>query len=272
MTVRLNCGGAMLFALKKFVSYFLMPLQFSLGLILVGTLLGFATRRARLGRVLVLVGVGLLLVLSHKQVGMALLNPLETRYAAIPDVAPGAPVPADLAACRAVVVMGGGHSDTPGLAASHRLSASALARLTEGARIARLVPQARIICTGPGETGHDTHAAVLARAAAALGVDPARIELIADARDTEEEAAALARRFGTEPIAVVTSAWHMPRTVALLRRHGLNVLPCPADFTARPNPDFRWNDWTCDLSGLERSTKAIYEYLGLTWAKLRGRA
>jgi len=134
----------MLFALKKFVSYFLMPLQFSLGLILVGTLLGFATRRARLGRVLVLVGVGLLLVLSHKQVGMALLNPLETRYAAIPDVAPGAPVPADLATCRAVVVMGGGHSDTPGLAASHRLSASALARLTEGARIARLVPQARI--------------------------------------------------------------------------------------------------------------------------------
>lgn len=262
----------MLFALKKFVSYFLMPLQFSLGLILVGTLLGLLTRRVRLGRILVLVGVGLLVVLSHKQVGMALLHPLETRYAPIPDVAPGAPVPANLAACRAVVVMGGGHSDTPGLAASHRLSTSALARLAEGARIARLVPQARVVCSGPGETGHDTHATVLARAATALGVAPGRIELIADARDTEEEAAALARRFGTEPIAVVTSAWHMPRTVALLRRHGLNVLPCPADFTARPNPDFRWNDWTCDLSGLERSTKAVYEYLGLAWAKLRGRA
>ncbi|MBX3750044.1 MAG: YdcF family protein [Opitutaceae bacterium] len=262
----------MLFALKKFVSYFLMPLQFSLGLILVGALLAVLTRRVRLGRILVFVGVGLLLVLSHKQVGMALLQPLETRYAAIPDVAPGAPVPAALAACQAVVVLGGGHSDTPGLAASHRLSASALARVAEGARIARLLPKARVICSGPGETGQDSHAAVLARAATALGVDPGRIELIADARDTEEEAAALARRFGAEPIAVVTSAWHMPRTVALLRRHGLNVVPCPADFTARPNPDFRWNNWNCDLSGLERSTKAIYEYLGLTWAKLRGRA
>ncbi len=269
---RLNPAGAMLFALKKFVSYFLMPLQFSLGLILVGAILGFATRRVRLGRILVLIGVGLLLVLSHKQVGMALLYPLESRYPAIPDVARGAPVPADLAACRAVVVMGGGHSDTPGLAASHRLSTSALARVVEGARLAHLVPKARVICSGPGQPGYASHAAVLAGAATSLGVDPGRIDLIADARDTEEEAAALARRFGAEPIAVVTSAWHMPRTVALLRRHGLNVLPCPADFTARPNPDFRWNDWTCDLTGLERSTKAVYEYLGITWAKLRGRA
>lgn len=270
--MRLNRAGAMLFALKKFVSYFLMPLQFSVGLILVGALLGLAARRARLGRILVFTGLGLLIGLSHKQVGMALLRPLESRYAAIPDVAPGAPLPADLAACRAVVVLGGGHADTPGLAASHRLSASALARAAEGARIARLLPQARLICSGPGQPGRPSHAALVATAIAGLGIDPGRIDLIADARDTEEEADALAARFGTAPIAVVTSAWHMPRTVALLRRHGLNVVPCPADFAARPNPDFRWNDWTCDLSGLERSTKAIYEYLGLTWARLRGRA
>lgn len=262
----------MLFALKKFVSYFLMPLQFSVGLILVGALLGLVARRARLGRILVFTGVGLLVLLSHKQVGMALLRPLEERYAAIPDVTPGGAVPAKLAACRAIIVLGGGHADTPGLAASHRLSASALARAAEGARLARLVPQAQVVCTGPGQPSQPSHASILATTITGLGVAPARIALIDSARDTEEEADALAARWGQEPIAVVTSAWHMPRSVALLRQHGLNVVPCPADFTARPNPDFRWSDWTCDLSGLERSTKAVYEYLGLTWAKLRGRA
>lgn len=262
----------MLFALKKAVSYFLMPLQFCVVLILVGTLLSVFTRRVRLGRGLVFAGLGLLLVLSHKQTGMALLRPLEARHPAIPELAAGAPLSETLAACRTIVVLGGGHVDTPGLADSQRLSASALARITEGVRLARLLPRARMICTGPGRAGYATHAAVLAGAARSLGVEAGRIQLLDNVRDTEDEARALAAALGPEPFALVTSAWHMPRTIALLRRQGLAPVPCPTDFIARPNPDFRWIDWTCDLSGLERSTKAVYEYLGLLWARWRGRA
>ena len=64
----------------------------------------------------------------------------------------------------------------------------------------------------------------------------------------------------------------MPRAVALFRKAGLTVVPCPTDYASRWNDDVRISDYLAwDLSGLERSSKAIYEFLGLTWSKLTGR-
>jgi uncharacterized SAM-binding protein YcdF (DUF218 family) len=261
-----------MFWLKKAVTYVLMPLQFSLILVVTGLILLWFTRRTRTGRGLITAGVLLLLILSHKQVGLALLQPLESRYPAIPELAVGAALPADLAACRTIVVLGGGHADTPGLPAAQQLSASASSRLSEGVRLARILPDARLVLTGPGNSpGGETHAAVMARAATALGVSPDRLHLIDTPRDTEEEIAAVRTLLGDAPVAVVTSAWHLPRTMAYAQKAELKAVPCPADFSARANPEFRWNDWTCDLTGLERSTKGIYERLGLLWARLRGR-
>jgi uncharacterized SAM-binding protein YcdF (DUF218 family) len=261
-----------MFELKKAITYLLMPLQLSLLLMLVGLTLTWFSRRVLLSKILATMGGLLLLVLSHKQVGLALLQPLESHYPAIPEMVSDAPLPEALVACRVIVVLGGGHASTPGLSATNRLSTSAASRLMEGVRLAQLLPTTQLILTGPGITTNDlTHGAVLAQAAQSLGVSPARTELLTSARDTEEEINALRERFGDTPIALVTSAWHMPRTMAYARKAGLNALPCPADFTARPNEQFRWNDWTCDLTGLERSTKAIYERLGTLWARLRGR-
>ena len=260
-----------MFWLKKAVSYLLMPLQFSLILALAGLFLLIFTRRSKTGKWLIAAGLLLLVGLSNKQIGIALLLPLETQHAAIPDLPADSTLPPGLAACRTIVVLGGGNSDTPGLSATNRLSASATSRLMEGVRIARALPEAKIVFSGPGFDGSETHAALLARAAQSLGVAPARMQLIEFARDTEEEAGAIRQIVGPAPFALVTSAWHMPRAVALMRHQGLAPFPCPADFTARPNPDFRWDDLTCDLSGLERSTKAIRERLGSCWARLRGK-
>lgn len=263
---------AMLFWLKKAIAYWLMPLPLGLGLIVAGLWLLRKERRARLGRRLALTGALLLLVLSNKQVGQALLRPLETQYPAVPEVAPGGAPPTVIAGCRAIAVLGGGHADTPGLAASQRLSASALARLTEAVRLSRLLPDATIYLSGPADGAGETHAAVLARAAVSLGVAPARLVLIDSARDTDDEVRELRRRFGpTTPVALVTSAWHMPRAMGLARRAGLHAVPCPTDYLSKPNPDFRLSDWTCDLSGLERSTWAVYERLGTLWARLQGK-
>ena len=93
----------MLFWLKKAVSYWLMPLPLGLALMVAGLLLLRSARWPRAGRRLLVTGVLLLLVLSNKQVGHALLRPLENRYAAQPELAAGAPLPAPLAACRAKV-------------------------------------------------------------------------------------------------------------------------------------------------------------------------
>ena len=262
----------MLFWLKKAVGYWLMPLPFCLALMVAGLLLLRSTRWPRAGRRLLLAGVLLLLVLSNKQVGQALLRPLENQFAAVPELAPGAVLPAPLAACRAIVILGGGHADSAGRSASQKLSSSALARLTEGVRLARLLPDATLIVSGPAAGNGATHASVLAQAAVSLGIDPRRIVQIDTARDTDDEAQEVRRRIGLgAPFALVTSAWHMPRAVALMRRTGLAPLPCPTDFFSRAGGEAHASDWLCDLSGLEQSTWAIYERLGAAWARLQGK-
>lgn len=263
----------MLFLLKKAIGYWLMPLPFCVALMIAGLLLLRSKRWPKTGHRMLITGVLLLFVLSNKQVGQALLRPLESQYAAIPELAAGQPLPARLADCRAIVVLGGGHSDQAGLSALNKLSMSALSRLTEGVRLARLRPDALLIVSGPGQGGQSpTHASVLAAAAVSLGIEPARIVQIDTARDTDDEVQAVKKRLGPSvPFALVTSAWHMPRAMGLMRRAGLDPLPCPADFLSRSSGPLRASDWLFDLSGLEQSTWAVYERLGTTWAKLQGK-
>jgi len=263
----------MLFCLKKIIGGLLMPLSLSLGLIAIGAILWrFSARRTRLGRGLVVGGVLWLGVCGNEGVGTWLAHGLETRFPAIPELPAGAPLPAPLARCRFIAVLGGGHHYAPGWSANNELSPSALSRLAEAVRLARLLPGARLVVSGPPEPeGGPAHARVLADAAVALGVARERITGIDTARDTEAEAAALKAIAGDAPVALVTSAWHLPRAMALCRRQGLDALACPADFVtratgARPADFFHWN-----VSGLEDSTRAFHEWLGLGWARLRGK-
>jgi len=263
------------FWLKKAVTYFLLPLQFSLVLMLLGGVLVWLTKRKILGRLCLTTGLLLLLGFSFKPVGRALLGPLETHYAPIPELAGGDALPPELAECRAIVVFAGGAANTPRLPATLRLSEAGLARLVEGVRLARLLPEATLILTGPARDADapesETAAATLARAAESLGIEPERMRLLTTARDTEGEVAALAALYSDTPLALVSSASHMPRIMAYAEKAGLHALPCPAGFAIRPDAKFRWNEYTADISGLAHSTGGIYERLGRLWARLRGR-
>ncbi len=263
----------MAFVLKKLVGYFLMPLQASLTGLIVGLLLLRSGKWRRTGRILVVASVFWLLIASNKGIGSFLAWSLEGRYPPQPEFAQGSPVSQDLLACQAVVVLGGGHADAERLPAQNRLSAAALSRILEGTRIARALPTAPLWVTGPGVAADlPTHAHLLATVAMDLGIQKDRIHESPTGEDTETEAIALRNELGPRPIALVTSAWHMPRSVRLFQRAGFSVVACPTDFVARTNDDFRFSDYFAwDLSGLERTTKAVYEYIGLTWAKIRGR-
>jgi len=263
----------MLFWLKKTIGYWLMPLPFCMALMVAGLLLLRSTRWPRAGRRLLIAGVLLLVVFSNKQVGKALLRPLENQYAPIPDFVDGAPLPPRLAECQAIVVLGGGHADQGGLSAVGQLSSSSLARLTEAVRLARARAYIPVFVSGPAMgPGGRTHATVLAVAAASLGVDPKRIIQIDVARDTDDEVRVVKELIGPKiPFALVTSAWHMPRAMGLMKKAGLKPLPCPADFLSRGNGELHLTDWMCDVSGLQQSTWGIYERLGTTWAKMQGK-
>lgn len=256
--------------LKKIIGYFIQPLPFALALMSAGAVLVLVRRAPRLRRWLVGGGLVWLLLLSNNWIGALLVRPLESQYPPIPELVAGTPVPAALAACQFVAVLGSGNADAPGFSANNELAPPGLARIVEGVRLLRVLPGARLIVSGPGPEGHVTHAEVLRQAAIAFGVAPERIIKIETARDTEDESMEISRLAGTAPVALVTSAVHLPRAMALCRHAGVRVLGCPADFLAPPNTGeelgFGW-----DTRALECSTFALRERVGWLWIWLRGK-
>ncbi|HUJ45353.1 MAG TPA: ElyC/SanA/YdcF family protein [Opitutaceae bacterium] len=261
-----------MFWLKKLLSSFLLPLPLALVCGALGVVLITSRRRQRTARALLTLASLVLLVASNRWVSEQLIAPLESRYPAVGEIPLGTPLRPDLAACRFVVVLGGGHADAEARPALSRLSPSARARLAEGVRLLRLLPAAKLVVSGAAEDGGPTHAQVLADSAVSLGVDRARILLINDARDTAEEAVRLRQELRDAPAALVTSAWHLPRAMALCTAQGLHVLPCPTDFLSREPRPWNWSNLAWDVPSLERTTAAVHERLGLWWSQLRRRA
>jgi len=257
------------FWLKKAVSFWLMPLPLCVALLVAGILFLCLSSRQRLGRWLTTVGIGLLLIFSTNRVSIGLLKPLEVKFPAIPEISAGTRLPTGLPRCRFVAVLGSGHSAMPGVSATGELSTSGLGRLTEGVRLLRCLPGARLIVSGPADPGKRSHAAVLAAAAESLGVDPKRIILLDTARDTEDESMAIAQIAQGQPVALVTSAWHMPRAMFLFQAAGVDALACPADYSSRDDGTFRWLSLRFDTQSLERSTLAVHEWIGLLLLRLR---
>jgi uncharacterized SAM-binding protein YcdF (DUF218 family) len=100
-----------------------------------------------------------------------------------------------------------------------------------------------------------------------LGFPRTRVVEINTARDTAEETAALAQLAGRKPVALVTSAWHLPRAMQLATASSLNALPCPADYLGGREaviPPSAWRTWNTEA--LQDSTRAWREYLGQFWA------
>ena len=268
-----------MFALKKIIGFLLMPFPLSLIFLLIGFLMLALRKRwaARLGLVL---GISILLFAGNRAASMLLCASLETRYAPAPLLLPAGKASV-LDSCEFVVVLGSGHGDAKELSPAQRLCDSARARLMEGVRLARLLPDTKLVVSGPRMSGpgapadetSQTHARVLADAAVELGFPRDRILEIDTARDTAEETVAIAKLAGKKRVALVTSAWHLPRAMKLARHAGLNAVACPSDYLGRSNPDFPLIAWmTWDADSLNNSTKAWREYIGLAWTTMTGKS
>jgi uncharacterized SAM-binding protein YcdF (DUF218 family) len=261
-----------MFLLKKAIGFLLMPLPLSLIFLVLGVLFILLFKRRLLARVCFALGLCILLLAANRAASGLLCASLERRYlpapvAAIADTS-------RLKTCTFVAVLGSGHGNADDLAASQQLSPPGRARLVEGLRLAILLPETRLIVSGP-RMGADrqTHARVLADAAVELGFPRGRILEIDTARDTAEETAALARLVGGERVALVTSAYHMPRAMRLAKHAGLAAVPCPSDYLDRDGRNtsdiglFAW-----DAESLSNSTRAWREYIGLVWTSLTGKS
>jgi uncharacterized SAM-binding protein YcdF (DUF218 family) len=266
---RTVCHAAMLFWLKKALTIPLMPLYFALICGAAGVLLSFRKRTQAAGRALMVVSILALATFSNKGVAHALLSPLEQQFPPIPDAHRSTDLPTDLQRCTAIVVLGGGHGDAPSLSRVNQLVPGALSRVAEAVRLSRLLPHAKVVTSG-NHRPHLSHARVLAEAAISLGVDPNRIVLLETPRDTEDEITEIAARFPNQRVAIVTSAYHLPRTLSLCAKLGVEAHPCPGEYLIKPGADSGWKLLAWNIPSLDQSSRAIREYAGMLWLRLKG--
>ena len=253
----------MFFFLSKTLGIMLLPTNFLIGLGLLGLIL-LATRFASLGLKLVIASIALLAICGFSPLGNLLLHPLESRFPPW-DAAQGAP--------DGIVVLGG--SIDADVSVAHGLAAftAAAGRVVEAAALAHRYPNARIIFSGGSANLISADAREADYAAAifeSLGVSRERLTMERRSRNTQENAEfskALAAPKSGERWLLVTSAYHMPRSVGLFRKAGFAVEPYPVDWRTRKRADILTFSPVAS-EGLERMDIGIREWIGLAayWA------
>jgi uncharacterized SAM-binding protein YcdF (DUF218 family) len=253
-----------MFLLKKIIGPFFFPLSLCLEIFIIGLFLLWFTRKKKAGRVFFSVGVILLILCTYGSVPRLLLKPLECRYPPLLNVR-------DLPEIRWIVILGGGHTSDPQMPANSQLSSSSLSRIVEGIRLHHSLPGSKIILSGGALYDPVPEAKVLADVALSLRVERQNLILESLSRDTEEEARLIQKMVGKDAFALVTSASHMPRAMALFKKLGMHPLAAPTDYGIKESleEEIRPGMFFPGTAELQNTEAAVYEYLGLAWAKLR---
>ena len=224
------------------------------------------TRWRRLGRIVVTTAAVLVLVIAILPIGTVALAPLEDRFPVIDE--PPAKVDG-------IIVLGGVVDQFRTAGRGQIAITGAAERVTEFVHLAKRYPEARLVFSGGSGRllrqdlkEADSALELIAR----LGIDPDRVEIESQSRNTHENAVyakGMVEPRPGESWILITSAFHMPRSVGCFRRAGWPVLPYPVDFelTGEEGLGLSFNLGL----GLERLTTALHEWLGLTFYWLTGR-
>lgn len=256
----------MFFYLAKTAWFFIQPLNLAIFLLLAG-LFAALIRRRRLAATAVVLSALVLVVSAWTSLGALMLKPLEERFqrpAALPERIDG------------IVVLGGGMEGAINLARGGYELNNGGDRFVEAAVLARRFPDARILLSGgvgavllTGEPDAD----MAARFLAALGISRERMILENRSRNTAENAEFLKELVEPQPgqsWLLVTSGYHMPRSVGLFRKAGFRVVPWPSDYRTTGKEGIGlFGDNALD--SLETTTTALREWIGLVAYRLSGR-
>ena len=168
-----------------------------------------------------------------------------------------------------VVVLGAGHESNESIPVMSRIGYDSMYRLIEGIRIYRMIPGGKLLLSGGSTYGLGSVAEDMAEIAKEIGVNEQDIIIESKSRDTKDEAQIISSMIGDERFILVTSAAHMPRSMALFTKLGMNPIPASTRsleeriFSRTTNPFFP------SSMNLQKAEMAVHEYLGIIWAKLR---
>jgi len=256
----------MFFYLSKILGFFALPSNALIVLGLAGAAIA-VLRGGRAGGKLIVASLILLAIFGFSPLANGLILPLEQRFPPW-DASRGPPT--------GMVVLGGAFDTVVSDTRYDIPLNEAAERMTVSAALARKYPQARIIFTGGTGTllyGGPTEGELARRFYASLGIAADRITIEEESRDTAENAVF------TKPLAdpkpgerwlLVTSAYHMPRSIGAFRRVGFMVEAYPVDYRTRGVEDLA-RPFPSLGEGLRRGDTAVREWIGLLFYRLAGR-
>jgi uncharacterized SAM-binding protein YcdF (DUF218 family) len=256
----------MFFILSKILGFFALPSNLLIGIGLVGLVL-LCTRFTRLASWLVVTSLVLIALFGLSPLGNALILPLEQRFPAW-DASRGPP--------DGIVVLGGVIAEDVSAARDAVALNEAAERITVAAELARRYPRARIVFSGGTNAlifDAGAEAAFAVRQLEALGVAHERITAEEQSRNTIENAVfsrLLANPKPGERWLLVTSAYHMPRAMAVFRAAGFAVEAYPVDWRTR-GPADAVRPFGSLGDGLRETDAAAHEWIGLLAYRLAGK-
>jgi uncharacterized SAM-binding protein YcdF (DUF218 family) len=154
--------------------------------------------------------------------------------------------------------------DNPNLPAGVRLNDASTSRVIVTLQLWRLHPNATVIVSGDERNARDLGNVLLT-----LGLPADRLVLESKSHNTADSASRVAPLLGGRPFALVTSAGHMPRSMATFAKASLRPAPVPADY--RLPGRLSVASFVPSPRALQASDLAVHEYLGLVWYRMMGR-
>ncbi len=259
----------MSYVLSKLGALLIQPSFLTVSAIVVGLAVAGFTTRTRLGLRLSFGGVAFLLLAGFLPLGNAVVLPLEERFA-------GEALPGPREDVAGIIILGGFEDGWVSAGRGGLGVNEAAERLTEGVRLALRWPEAKVVFTGAAGglfVSPTDAAAPVGRFLADVGIGEDRIVLERNAQNTYQNAqfaAALVKPRPDQRWVLVTSAYHMPRSIGVFRQAGFNVIAANVDYRTRGTQDLMRNFGSIP-AGLQRLDLGVREWAGLLAYWLKGR-
>jgi uncharacterized SAM-binding protein YcdF (DUF218 family) len=250
-------GVQMFFYLSKLFWLLAQPLSAAFLLVVIGAGL-VAFRKVRWGLGILALSLLVQGAFGFTNLGYILIQPLEDRFPMVTEA------PEEVGT---IIMLGGATLSRPSTARQIAELNDAGDRLTATLWLAVRYPRARIVISGGsgvmGEAG-EAEAETAARFFVDHGVDRERLVLEDQSRNTEENVANTAGLLDGDglPVVVVTSAFHMPRSMGIFRQAGMDVMAWPTDYRS-PGPQRFGIDLANPVQNINVSTVALKEWIGL---------
>jgi uncharacterized SAM-binding protein YcdF (DUF218 family) len=259
--------------LSKFLPQFIYPLGLAVLLLFFISLLRL---KPRVQKSIILFILILLFIGGNRWVAMSLARSLEWQY--LPSSA--------LPSAKAIVVLGGG-TEPQQFPRQTVESNGASDRVFYAAYLYKQGKAPVILLSGGSiqwldSRGASTPAQEMAEFLRWLNIPESSLWLETESRNTRENALysqEMLQAQGIDTVILVTSAFHMPRSVLLFQKVGIHVIPAPTDYTItqvewdelmRPDLTTLLVNLMPTPSNLSLTTNALKEYLGMLVYRMRG--